>query len=63
MLTKSGKRIVSFGLVLAVTGSCFAGILSDPASTQAAKKSQTENKVHDSGGWKEEDDRPDGEEK
>lgn len=44
MLTKSGKRIVSFGLALAVTGSCFAGILSDPASTQAAKKAKLKTK-------------------
>lgn len=44
MLTKNSKRIVSLGLALAVTGSCFAGILSDPAGLQAAKKAKLQTK-------------------
>lgn len=44
MRTMNSRRILSFGLTLAVIGSCFGGIISDPANGQAAKKAKLKTK-------------------
>lgn len=44
MRMKNSKRVLSFGLIAAVIGSCFGGIMTDPANGQAAKKAKLKTK-------------------
>lgn len=44
MRMKNSKRVLSFGLIAAVIGSCLGGIMTDPANGQAAKKAKLKTK-------------------